>query len=259
MMAAKFFPNESALGKRIRLGGTPPQNGMPPPPWMQIVGVVKHLRYYGPNETARVELYRPYYQLPIPVDSPLAQGQPVTFQRGVSLAVRSASNPTALTNSIREAIHEIDHDQPVSFVQPMNDLVAATISPQKFSTWMLGLFAASALLLAALGIYGVMAYSVTQRTHEIGIRMALGADRRDVLRMIVGQGMKLTVIGVAVGLVGALAATRALSSLLFGVSAFDPVTFGVVAVTLSAVALLSCLLPARRATKVDPMIALRYE
>jgi putative ABC transport system permease protein len=259
MLAAKFFPNESALGKRIRLGGGAPQNGMPPPPWMEIVGVVKHVRYYGANETARVELYRPFYQLPIPVDSPLAQGQPVTFPRNVSLAVRSASNPSALTNSVREAVHEIDRDQPVSFVQPMNDLVAATISPQKFSTWMLGLFAASALLLAALGIYGVMAYSVTQRTHEIGIRMALGAERKDVLRMIVGHGMKLTLVGVGCGLLGAFAATRSLSSLLFGVNATDPLTYGGVAVLLSVVALLSCLLPARRATRVDPMIALRYE
>jgi putative ABC transport system permease protein len=260
MMAAKFFPGQSAVGKRIRLGGAPPQNGMAPPPWMEIVGVVKHVRHYGANETARVELYRPYFQLPIPVDSPLAQGQPVTFNRSMNLAVRSASsNPAALTGSIRQAVQEIDQELPISAVQPMNDIVEQTISPQRFATWMLGLFAASALLLAALGIYGVMAYSVTQRTHEIGIRMALGAERRDVLRMVVGQGMKLAVIGVAVGLVGAFAATRAMSTLLFGVNASDPLTYGGVAVLLTAVALLACLLPARRATKVDPMIALRYE
>jgi putative ABC transport system permease protein len=260
MMAAKFFPGESAVGKRIRLGGVQQTNGLPPPPWMQIVGVVKHVRHYGANETARVELYRPYFQLPIPVDSPLAQGQPVTFNRSMNLAVRSASsNPSALTGAIRQAISEIDPQVPLSFVQPMNDIVDATISPQKFATWMLSLFAASALLLAALGIYGVMAYSVTQRTHEIGIRMALGAERKDVLRMIVGHGMKLTLVGVAVGIVGAFAATRALSSLLFGVNASDPLTYGGVALLLSVVALLSCLLPARRATKVDPMIALRYE
>jgi putative ABC transport system permease protein len=260
MMAAKFFPGESAIGKRIRLGATTPANGMAPPPWMQIVGVVKHVRHYGATETARVELYRPYFQLPIPVDSPLAQGQPVTFNRSMNLVARSASsNPASLTASIRQAVGEIDAQVPLSFVQPMNDVVDATISPQKFATWMLGLFAASALLLAALGIYGVMAYSVTQRTHEIGIRMALGAERKDVLRMIVGHGMRLTLVGVGCGLVGALAATRALSSLLFGVNAFDPVTFVGVAVLLSVVALLSCLLPARRATKVDPMIALRYE
>jgi putative ABC transport system permease protein len=259
MMAARFSPNESAIGKRIRLGGGPPQNGLPPPPWMQIVGVVKHLRYYGPNETARVELYRPFFQLPIPVDSPLAQGQPVNFPRGGSLAVRSAGDPTALTASIRNAVREIDPDLPISGVQTMNQIVASTISPQKFATWMLGLFASTALVLAALGIYGVMAYSVTQRTHEIGIRMALGANRGDVLKMIVGQGMKLTLLGVGVGLLGSFLVTRAMATLLFGVKATDPLTYGGVALLLAGVALLSCLLPARRATKVDPMIALRYE
>jgi putative ABC transport system permease protein len=259
MMAARFSPGESAVGKRIRLGGGAPQGGLPPPPWMQIVGVVKHLRYYGPNETARVELYRPFFQLPIPVDSPLAQGQPVTFPRSASLAVRGAGDETALTASIRNAVREIDPDQPVSAVQTMNAIVASTISPQKFATWMLGLFAATALVLAALGIYGVMAYSVTQRTHEIGIRMALGANRGDVLKMIVRQGMKLTLVGVGVGLVGSLLVTRAMTTLLFGVKATDPLTYGGVALLLAGVALLSCLLPARRATKVDPMIALRYE
>jgi putative ABC transport system permease protein len=258
MMATRFSPDASAIGKRIRLGGAAPgANG--PPPWMEIVGVVKHVRHYGPSETARVEIYRPFFQLPIPVDSPLAGGQPITFPRGVSLAVRSSSDPTALTNSIRNAVHEIDPDQPLSAIQTMNEIVAATISPQKFASWMLGLFASTALLLAALGIYGVMAYSVTQRTHEIGIRMALGANRKDVLRMIVGHGMKLTLIGVAVGIVGAYAAARAMSDMLFGVKVADPLTYASVAVVLSAVALLSCLIPARRATKVDPMIALRYE
>ncbi|HVG29698.1 MAG TPA: ABC transporter permease [Pyrinomonadaceae bacterium] len=259
MMAARFSPNESAVGKRIRLGGGQPPAGMPPMPWMQIVGVVKHLRYYGPNETARVELYRPFFQLPLPADSPLAQGQPVTFPRGGSLAVRAAGDPAALTASIRSVVREIDPDQPISAVQTMNDIVASTISPQKFATWMLGLFAATALVLAALGIYGVMAYSVTQRTHEIGIRMALGANRGDVLKMIVRQGMKLTLLGVGIGLVGSFLVTRAMTTLLFGVKATDPLTYGGVAILLAGVALLSCLLPARRATKVDPMIALRYE
>ncbi|MCA1817261.1 MAG: ABC transporter permease [Acidobacteria bacterium] len=259
-MARKFFAGQSPVGKRIRLGGVGAPNGQAPAPWMEIVGVVKHVRHYGAQETARVELYRPYFQLPIPVDSPLAQGQPVSFNRGMTLAVRSASsNPESLTETVRQAVRAIDPDLPISAVQTMDSIVDATISPQKFSTWMLGLFAASALLLAALGIYGVMAYSVTQRTHEIGIRMALGAERRDVLRLVVGQGMKLAVVGVAVGLVGAYAATRAMSSLLFGVNATDPVTYGGVALLLTSVALLACLLPARRATKVDPMIALRYE
>ncbi|MBV9924269.1 MAG: ABC transporter permease [Acidobacteria bacterium] len=259
MMAERFFPNESPLGKRIRLGG-PPQPGQPAPPWMEIVGVVRHVRHYGPNETARVELYRPYFQLPIPADSPLAQGQPVNFPRGVSLAVRSAgADPDSLTNPVREAVRSIDADQPVSFVQTMDTVVTTSVSSQRFATWLLGLFAAAALLLAALGIYGVMAYSVAQRTHEIGVRMALGAARGSVLRMVVWQAMRLTLVGIGVGLGGAFAVTRLMSSLLFGVTATDPVTYGSVALLLAAVALLSCLLPARRATKVDPMVALRYE
>jgi putative ABC transport system permease protein len=259
MMAERFFPNESPVGKRIRLGG-PPAPGQPPPPWMEIVGVVRHVRHYGPNEVARVELYRPYFQLPIPVDSPLAQGQPVNFPRSVSLAVRSSSaDPDSLTNPVREAVRGIDPDQPVSFVQTMDSIVTTSVSSQRFATWLLGLFAAAALLLAALGIYGVMAYSVAQRTHEIGVRMALGAARGNVLRMVVWQAMRLTLAGIGIGICGAFVVTRLMSSLLFGVTATDPLTYGSVALLLAAVALLSCLLPARRATKVDPMVALRYE
>jgi putative ABC transport system permease protein len=258
MMAERFFPNESPVGKRIRLGGVPAP-GQPPPPWMEIVGVVRHVRHYGPNEVARVELYRPYFQLAIPVDSPLAQGQPVNFARSVSLAVRSTADPASLTNSVREAVRGIDPDQPVSFVQTMDDIVTNSVSSQKFATWLLGLFAASALLLAALGIYGVMAYAVAQRTHEIGVRMALGARGRDVSRMVIRQGMKLALAGVGVGLLASLALTRLMSGLLFGVSATDPATFAAIALLLTLIALAACYIPARRATKVDPLVAIRYE
>jgi putative ABC transport system permease protein len=259
MFAKRYFPNESAVGKRLRMGTGIGVDPAQLPPWLKIVGVVKHVKHYGPDEEGRVELFRPFNQFAILPDSPMLKGQPLNFPRSMSLAVRANADPAALTSSIRGAVREIDPDLPVSFVQTMNEIVAQTISPQKFATWMLGLFAAVALLLAALGIYGVMAYSVTQRTHEIGIRMALGAKRADVLRMILGQGMRLTLIGVGVGIVGAFAVTRALSTMLFGVKATDPITYGGVAILLAAVALVSCLLPARRATKVDPMIALRYE
>jgi putative ABC transport system permease protein len=255
-LAARFFPGEPPLGKRLHVGG----GDLPGMRWMEIVGVVRHVKHYSPDEEGRVEIYRPYNQFPFEPDAAFLKDEPpIKYPRGMSLAVRSNSDPAALAASIRGVVREIDPDLPVSFVQSMNEIVAQTISPQKFATWMLGLFAGVALLLAALGIYGVMAYSVTQRTHEIGIRMALGAKRADVLRMILGQGMRLTLVGVGLGLVGAFAVTRALSAMLFGVKATDPLTYGGVAVLLAGVALLSCLLPARRATKVDPMIALRYE
>jgi putative ABC transport system permease protein len=190
----------------------------------------------------------------------MLNGQPLNYPRGLSIAVRTSGDPAALTPALRNAVLEIDRDQPLSFVQTMDRIVASTITSQRLATWLLGIFAAVAMLLAALGIYGVMAYSVTQRTHEIGLRMALGAERRDVLRMIVGQGMKLTLVGVAIGRVGAFVVMRyGLTSLLFGVEASDPLTYAGVALVLSAVALLSCFFPARRATKVDPMVALRYE
>ena len=245
-MAARFFPKGDALGKRVKLGGAPS-----PFPWMQIVGVVKHVRHYGPDEQPRVELYRPYFQLP---NVPEAQ-----FGRSLAIAVRTTGEPTSLTAAVRNAVREIDKDQAVSNVQTMSQVVTSAVASQKFATWLLAVFAAAALLLAALGLYGVMAYSVTQRTHEIGIRMALGAARRDVLRLIVGQGMRLTLVGLGVGLVGAFLTTRLMKTLLFGVSAADPLTYGVVALLLALVALLACLIPARRATRVDPMIALRYE
>lgn len=247
MLAAQFFPAEDPIGKRLKVGGQDDSGW----PWMQIVGVVKHVKHYGPAETPRVEIYRPYFQLP---PAPEAR-----YGRSMVLAVRTTSDVSAMTTSLRNAVLEIDKDQPVSNVQPMTDVVAASVAPQKFATALLGLFAAAALALAAIGIYGVMAYSVTQRTHEIGVRMALGAQRRDVLRLVVTQGMRLALIGVAVGLVGAFSVTRLMSSLLYGVTATDPLIYMAVTVLLAGVALLACYIPARRATKVDPMVALRYE
>jgi putative ABC transport system permease protein len=246
MFVAKFFPGGDAIGKRLRIGGDQA-------PLRSIVGVFKHMKHYGPDEAGegRVELYTPYKQVP--------QEFFAASNRSLWLAVKTKGDPTSLAPAIRNEVLQIDKDQPISNVGTMERIVAATVAPQKFATWLLAVFAATAMVLAAIGIYGVMAYSVTQRTHEIGIRMALGAGRRDVLRMVVSQGMKLAFIGVALGLVGAIALTRLMSSLLYGVSATDPLTYGGVSVLLAAVALLACLIPARKATRVDPMIALRYE
>ncbi|HEY9402034.1 MAG TPA: ABC transporter permease [Pyrinomonadaceae bacterium] len=244
MFVARFFPNADPIGKRLRIGGDRA-------PLRNIVGVFKHMKHYGPDEEGRVEIYTPYKQ--VPAENFAAAN------RSLWLAVKTKGDPTSLAPAVRNEVLQIDKDQPISNVGTMEQIVAATVAPQKFATWLLAVFAGSAMLLAAIGIYGVMAYSVTQRTHEIGIRMALGAGRRDVLRMVVSQGMKLALFGVALGLVGAFALTRLMSSLLYGVSATDPLTYGVVSLLLASVALLACLIPARKATRVDPMIALRYE
>jgi putative ABC transport system permease protein len=178
----------------------------------------------------------------------------------MTLVVRTnSSDPAGLSASLRSAVQQVDADQPVFDIQTMDQILAKSVATRRFNMLLLGIFASVALMLAGVGIFGVMNYSVTQRTHEIGIRMALGAQARDVLKMIVGQGMLLTLIGLGVGVAAALALTRVLSGLLYGVTATDPVTFAGVSLILAAVALAACYIPARRAMKVDPMVALRYE
>jgi putative ABC transport system permease protein len=175
------------------------------------------------------------------------------------LAVQTSTPPETLTSAIREQVRSLDLDQPVTSVRTMDQLLDRTLSEAKFSLLLFGLFAVLALVLATIGIYGVMATAVTQRTHEIGLRMALGAQKRDVLRLVIGQGMNSVLVGIAAGLAAAVALTRLMSTSLFGVSATDPMTLVLITLLLGAVALLACYIPARRATKVDPLVALRYE
>jgi putative ABC transport system permease protein len=181
------------------------------------------------------------------------------YQPGMTLMVRTAGDPTSLVGPLRSEMRALNKNVSVFSVQTMAERIGAQLAADRMIAVLLSIFGGGALLLAAIGIYGVIGYSVAQRTHEIGIRIALGAEQRDILKLIVGQGMVLIAIGVGIGLALAFAATRVLKSLLFGISATDPLTFAVVVILLIAVALLACYLPARRATKVDPLEALRYE
>ncbi|MGB8541014.1 MAG: ABC transporter permease [Candidatus Acidiferrales bacterium] len=241
-MARRYWPNQDPVGKRFHWGhpGGPPSDD----PWITIVGVVADTKLYGLSNPSRLEIYLPLRQEP-PTD--------------MYLILRSAVDPASLTSSVRDAVAAIDKDQPVFNVITMHQLVADSVSTPHLTLVLLGLFSGLALVLAAIGIYGVISYSVQQRTHEIGIRMALGAQRSNVLRLVVGQGVKLAAVGVVIGVGAALALMRLMSSLLFGVSANDPLTFAAAALVLLFVAVAACYIPARRAISVDPMNALRYE
>jgi putative ABC transport system permease protein len=253
-LARRSFPNEDPLGKTIWLG--PPESLIPDEirspdnPFVRrtVVGVIADVKSGNLDTAAGAEVY-----------VPLEQYRGDGWDNTLMLAVRSTLPTDSLAAAIREEVRVLDRDQPVTGIATMQERVSRTLSEPRFNTLLLGLFAGIAMLLAALGIYGVMSYAVTQRSPEFAIRMALGAQRRDVLRLVIGQGMKLTLIGVGLGLAGALALTRLIQKLLFGVSAADPLTFAVIALLLALVALVACFIPARRATKVDPLVALRYE
>jgi putative ABC transport system permease protein len=242
-MAHTYFPGENPLGKRLQIGATP-ENDVP---WMEIVGVVGDV-HQGLDTDPKAEMYLPYRQ----ADAVLPVLQ-------LSIVLRTAADPLQQTSALRSALTEIDPNEPLVKVRSMEDNMAGTVTQPRFRTWLVGIFAGLALLLAAVGLYGVMSYSVTQRTSEIGIRVTLGAQSIDIFRTIVGEGLRLALIGVAIGTVAALLTTRVLRTFLYGISAFDPTTFVLTAALLTSVAMAASFFPARRATSVDPMVALRHE
>jgi predicted permease len=235
----RYFNDRDPLGVRIKRGGPSSEA-----PWMTIVGVVGNIKSDGFDQPDQAHLYFPIYQNPA---------------YSMAIYVRTDVAPFSLTQSVREQVRAVDRDLPVFGERTMTQVAAESVSRRKFAMQVVGLFGILALLLAGVGIYGVIAYSVSQRTREIGIRVALGASRGAILRWVLKQGMVLTMAGVVVGLIGAVALTRLLRSLLFGVGPTDIVTYGVLAAVLTVVALIACYVPARRATKVDPLVALRYE
>jgi predicted permease len=235
-LARRFWPNENAVGKRIQYNGAN---------WHEVIGVVKEVRAYGSQVEPRIKIYTPL--------SPASQRNPM-------LSVRSSKvDPANLAAGIKREIYAVDKDIAVTEVSTLPQMLARESSPWQFNTLLFSILAALALVLALTGVYGVISYSVTQRTHEIGIRMALGATHQRVMRLFVSQGMLLIGLGLIIGLLGSVILTRMMSSLLFGVSTTDLTTFGLVSVGLLVVGLLACYIPARRATKVDPLVALRYE
>ena len=237
----KYFANQEPIGRRITFG---PRRGSTDSTWITIVGVVGHTAHEGLDAERRIQYYLPVRQ----------QGRPF-----MTVAVRTAGDPMGMMPAIRDAVHAVDRDQPLAATTTMDKLVESSVGQRKLSMILLGVFSGIALLLASIGIYGVMSYSVTQRTRELGIRMALGAARPRVLALVVGQGMALALSGVALGVLGALLLTRLLTTQLYAVKPTDPATFVVVAAVLTAIALLATLLPAARATRVDPVVALRDE
>jgi putative ABC transport system permease protein len=241
-LAEQYWPNQDPTGKRLKIGPLDSPNQ-----WLTVAGVVSDVRQAGLYGDPRMDLYVPYAQ------------EYRGFVTPRDLVLRTKGDAASVAAAVRQAVWSVDKDQPVSNVRTMDQVFAAAISQERFQTLLLALFAALALVLACVGLYGVIAYAVAQRTHEIGVRMALGAQPFDVLRLVLRQGMLLTIAGLVVGVAAGLVATRVLSEMLFGVTATDPLTFIGVPALLLLVALLACYIPARRATRIDPLVALRYE
>ncbi len=238
VLAERYFGDEDPLGKSLDVGGAEHADR-----W-RIVGVVSGVKAFGPDQPAHPDLYRPLSQLPFPL---------------LAFAVRTTGDPSALLKSSEQAVWDVDKGQPIFDAFPMSKLASQSVTLRRASAFLLTGFSALALVLTAVGLYGITAYTVAQRTQEIGVRMALGARRGDVLRLILGQGTRMVLIGEAIGIAGAFALARLISSLLYGVEASDPLVFVSVGVVLAVVALTACYIPARRAAKTDPMVALRYE
>ena len=241
--ASRYWPDQDPLGKRIKMTG---DNR----PWITVVGVIGDIKHFALDQNAKPEMYFPYLQKPWPGLIPSV--------RTMTVVVHTATDPLAMANSLRREVWSVDPNLPIYNIKTMDTVLAESIKEQRFNMLLLSVIAGIALILASVGIYGVMAYSVSQRTHEIGIRMALGAQSGDILKMVVRQGAVLAVIGVAIGLIAALALTRFMSSMLFGVSTTDMVIFIALSAALALVALVASVVPARKAAKVDPMIALRH-
>jgi putative ABC transport system permease protein len=233
-LASRYFPQEDPLGRRMTINGV----------LRTVVGVVGDAKFQGLGVETGPQAFVPYAQSPFP---------------GMRIVVRTTPEPSSLVSAVRAQIQSVDSEEGPTRMVTMNTLLSDSVAQPRFNTFLIGLFAAVAFILSAIGIYGVISYEVAQRTSEIGIRMALGAQTRNVLSLILKRGLLLILSGLMVGLLGAFALTRFLSGLLFDVTPTDPLTYGVVAILLTMVALAACFVPARRATKVDPLIALRYE
>jgi putative ABC transport system permease protein len=238
-MARRYWPNENPIGRRLTVG-LPRANN----PWATIIGVAKDLPHRTIDSTPEPDWYLSRARGPQP---------------NQVLFVRTAAHPSAFAAPIRKVVAEVDRNQPIANIKTMSDVVSDTVAPRKFTLVLFVLFALIAMVIAGLGIYGVIAYTAAERTHEVGIRMALGAQKSDVLGLIIKTGVMLTLIGIALGLVLAIALTHVMTTLLFGITPNDATTFVVVSAFLILVALVACYVPARRATKVDPLVALRYE
>jgi putative ABC transport system permease protein len=252
-MARRYWGGRDALGGRFRISRRLPY------PWITVVGIIKDVRHNGVTTRPTEKFYVPQSQWPRAAFQWDDQVAPVEPIRSMTLVIKSAGDPSSLSSSVRTVIRGLDPNLPVSDVRTMNDVVAAALSTPRFTSMLLSIFAALALILSAIGIYGVLSFLVSRRTREIGIRLAMGAERAQVLRMVTGGGVSVALVGVAAGLVMAFGITRLLRGVLYGVTPLDPLTFVLVALGLTATAALASLVPAWHAARVDPVVALKSE